>query len=374
MESNTHTPSSDSAIELLNTTISDEFVGRYDLRAISKRLGDLVIAVGEDTETGESVSLLSGVGFNSTELIRAKFRLSRLSRVSSPSLRRVFDFSVSDEGLVLVEAEVAGQRLDELVSERLPTMSDALRITKGVLSALRDLHQHQLMHLSLRPRLITVDDESVTLSHDALDFHEVASTSAWGIARARFTSPEQAGLIERDVTFSADLYSSGALLHYLLTGRPPFEADDLNALLLSHMVAPVPNWTTWNAIKRHGRRFRRSWNVCWRKIRAIDTKHRKPSSMTCSRSRVICKAKQVSRLSSRLRKTLVRRFASPRSLRGKQRSRRYVKQFVSAARELRGSCSSKESQVAASRECSARSISSPPPTVCESFVVKALTM
>jgi len=238
--SNNLSPSGDSQTELLIKTIADEFAGRYEIRAISQRFTDLVVADGEEIETGTQVSLLSAVGFSSSELLRAKFRLSQLSQVSSPHLRRVFDSSVSEKGLVLVEAAVTGERLESLVSDRLPSVSDALGITKGVLLGLRDLHQRELMHLSLRPHLIWVDSGSVTLWNDAFDFRDSASTGEDSIDRAKFVSPEQAGLIERDVTFSSDLYSVGAVLHYLLTGRAPFEAKNLNALLLSHMVAPLP--------------------------------------------------------------------------------------------------------------------------------------
>ncbi|WP_433383736.1 diguanylate cyclase [Actinoplanes sp. CA-142083] len=55
-----------------------------------------------------------------------------------------------------------------------------------------------------------------------------------------YTSPEQSGMLKRPVDGRSDLYSLGVVLFECLTGRLPFEAEDVGQLLRLHLTAPVP--------------------------------------------------------------------------------------------------------------------------------------
>ena len=56
-----------------------------------------------------------------------------------------------------------------------------------------------------------------------------------------YTSPEQSGMLKRPVDGRSDLYSLGVVLFECLTGRLPFEAEDVGELLRLHLTAPVPD-------------------------------------------------------------------------------------------------------------------------------------
>ncbi len=59
-----------------------------------------------------------------------------------------------------------------------------------------------------------------------------AGAQSWSVEDVLYLSPEQAGSLDYDVGEASDLYSAGASVVELLTGRPPFQATTVGAVLL----------------------------------------------------------------------------------------------------------------------------------------------
>jgi len=114
-------------------------------------------------------------------------------------------------------------------------LADCLAIAEAVLSGLARVHARGALHRDVRPGRVSLGDGATLIAPETGG--EVDLTDP---ARALWLSPEQAGLLERDVDRRSDLYALGALLFACLTGRPPFTGS-LHRVLRDHLSADPPD-------------------------------------------------------------------------------------------------------------------------------------
>jgi WD40 repeat protein len=119
----------------------------------------------------------------------------------------------------------------------------AARTVMAIAQAMHRAHQKKIKHLDLKPANILLDAEGRPLVTDfglARRDDETGSLVPTGIAgTAPYMAPEQVN--QGELTARTDVYSLGAILYELLTGRPPFEGDSTVEILLQVTdVTPVP--------------------------------------------------------------------------------------------------------------------------------------
>jgi tRNA A-37 threonylcarbamoyl transferase component Bud32 len=180
------------------------------------------------------------------------------SRLSHPNIISVTDFGHGAAGeLFLVMEFVAGEPLSDVLARggRMPP-ARACHIAGQILLALEHAHGQGVIHRDLKPAnvmLVKDPDPSKPETVKILDFGIAKMTQPEGQAQSTeepltrglmifgtpsYMSPEQAAGQEADSR--ADLYSCGIILYEMLTGRRPFECDDLVKLLAMQITAPPP--------------------------------------------------------------------------------------------------------------------------------------
>src|SRR3982074_2586375 len=150
-----------------------------------------------------------------------------MATLESVNCVRVYEFFEDGGRAYLVQENVNGPSLRRLIDKagRL-SPEQALGVLKGALSGLGYAHSKSLLHRDFKPENILVNREGLEKLGDFGQALAVSGTGATGGSTEgtpAYLSPEQARGGAAD--YRSDVYSAGAVLFELLTGRPPFIAD-----------------------------------------------------------------------------------------------------------------------------------------------------
>jgi thiol-disulfide isomerase/thioredoxin len=126
---------------------------------------------------------------------------------------------------------IEGGSLGDQVPRFLSDPRAAARLVATVARAVHYAHQHGILHRDLKPGNILVDAQGQPHVTDfGLAKHLGGQGSATQtqsgaiLGTPSYVAPEQASA-RKDLTTAVDVYSLGAILYELLTGRPPFRAE-----------------------------------------------------------------------------------------------------------------------------------------------------
>jgi serine/threonine protein kinase len=195
---------------------------------------------------------------DATMVGRFKEEARILGRIEHPAVVRVFDSGRTADGLLYLVMElVSGVSLRRVLEDSGPMAVDAaVSVLVQILDGLAEAHDAGIIHRDLKPaNVMVVTEPDGALTAKVLDFG-IARPPAEGARRRgartedgyfvgtpEYLSPEQG--LGRAVDPRADVYSVGVLAYELLTGRRPFEDEDVCTLIQNHLTAPPPHPATF---------------------------------------------------------------------------------------------------------------------------------
>ncbi len=120
----------------------------------------------------------------------------------------------------------------------------ALEITRQVARALDYAHAHRLIHQDIKPDNIMVGSNEVVKLADlgiSKTFDEVAAEEGPKkiMGTPHYMSPEAA--LGKKIDHRVDIYSLGATLYHLLSGKTPFHGTNATDVLKAHVMEPLPS-------------------------------------------------------------------------------------------------------------------------------------
>jgi serine/threonine protein kinase len=252
-----HNPESDTALAAPpSSLIGQTLGGRYRVTSLLGSGGMGAVYRAEHMELRKTVAL-KVLNQEMASHREAALRFEREAMVSAqiqhPNVVSATDSGrLPDGSLYLVLEYVSGRSLRDLVNaEGRLAPPRALAIGAQIAEALGAAHRAQVVHRDLKPgNVMLLTEENNPEFVKVLDFGlaRVAGDSAPGEPLTRtgsvfgtpeYMSPEQArGEV---VDHRADLYALGVILYELLSGRQPFMAPELVAILIKHIQeAPPP--------------------------------------------------------------------------------------------------------------------------------------
>ena len=183
----------------------------------------------------------------SASLERFKREAMAMMRLQHDNVVRAYDFGGSDEHYYLALEFVDGESLVHVLERegRLPERR-TLEIGRQVALGLGCAHQHGVIHRDVKPENILVTAAGAAKLCDfgivKLQDVEGAELTQAGttVGTPYYISPEQARG-ESDLDIRSDLYSLGISLWHLATGRLPFSGESPGAILVKHILEPVPD-------------------------------------------------------------------------------------------------------------------------------------
>jgi eukaryotic-like serine/threonine-protein kinase len=167
-------------------------------------------------------------------------------RLSHPNIVTIYDAGEEKElGYIAMEL-VEGKSLKEWSRKpNLMPLADLVQILASVADALDYAHQQGVVHRDIKPANIMITKDRLVKVMD-FGIAKMASTSKTQtdvvLGTPTYMSPEQ--IAGKKVDGRSDVFSLGVVLFELLTGQPPFTADNLSALLFAIAHNPHPELQT----------------------------------------------------------------------------------------------------------------------------------
>ena len=219
-------------------------VGHYE---VTRKLGEGAMGevfAAKDDRLGRSVALKL-VHSKSSDTV-ARERLWREARaaaaVNHPNICQIYDVGEHEGQLYVAMELLEGEALSNRIARQPLTVGEAIALASGILDALAAIHRANVVHRDLKPSNVFLTPHGVKLLDFGLarggetDPEKTAmqlTTPGTIVGTPRYMAPEQ--WLQSAVGPSADIFSCGAMLFEMLTGKPAFNGDSLPALC--HAVA-----------------------------------------------------------------------------------------------------------------------------------------
>lgn len=146
-----------------------------------------------------------------------------LAKIDHPNVAKCYGVETLDGHPTLILEYVPGPNLKDLKNVE---ASKAVQICASIARGVKAIHGANLLHRDLKPSNVILTNTNVPKIIDfglVQPIGELKSSNSSGTPA--FMSPERAQLDFKSIDQRSDIFGVGAILYFLLTGRPPYSGE-----------------------------------------------------------------------------------------------------------------------------------------------------
>jgi serine/threonine-protein kinase len=235
--------------------IGREIAGRY---RIVKKLGEGGMGA---VYRGEQISLKRAVavkvlkpelGSNQMILRRFNAEAEAVAKLSHPNTVNIYDFGQDTDGSLFIAMEfIEGRSLREAIQKEGPfSPTRAISIALQVAASLSDAHARSIVHRDLKPDNVMLQDRGrhkdvvrvldfgiAKLRDDNRATQQAMTQAGDMLGTPQYMAPEQ--IRGEAIDGRTDIYALGCMIYEMVTGRMPYEAPTIMAMLSKHLIEQV---------------------------------------------------------------------------------------------------------------------------------------
>jgi serine/threonine-protein kinase len=222
---------------------------RYELLDLLGKGGMGVVYKARDRRLDRTVAIKFILGADPNLTMRFLREARAQARIDHPNVCRVYEVGEVEGRAYIAIQFVEGETLNRAASKM--SLDQKVAVMRDVALAIQEAHRLGIVHRDLKPGNVMVERSDdgrwlpivmdFGLAREATIEAGITESGAL-IGTPAYMSPEQARGDVRAVDRRSDVYSLGATLYELITGRPPFSNESLAIALqqVIHDSVPAP--------------------------------------------------------------------------------------------------------------------------------------
>jgi eukaryotic-like serine/threonine-protein kinase len=183
---------------------------------------------------------------NPEHLARFEIEAEAVARLNHPNIVRIYEIGKAGHLAYVVLELLEGGTLKERLAGTPQPVHEAAALLSALARGVNAAHVAGILHRDLKPSNVLFDHEGVPKIADfglakRLEVEDGDTQTGQVLGTPSYMAPEQAKGWDREIGAAADIYSLGAILYEMLTGRPPLKGTTpMETLKLVQEEDPVP--------------------------------------------------------------------------------------------------------------------------------------
>ena len=234
------TVQSNEAMPSIIGTPTIRYFGNYELQREIARGGMGIVYKARQVNLNRIVAvktILAGHLADDDSIKRFHTEAEAAANLQHPNIVAIHEVGEQD-GLYYFSMDfVEGKNLAQVAGGKSLAANQAATYVKKMAEAIHFAHQRGTLHRDLKPSNVLIDEHDEPRITDfglakIVDCDSSLTRSGTVLGTPNYMAPEQAIARADLIGPQSDVYALGAMLYELLTGRPPFKADSVQATLM----------------------------------------------------------------------------------------------------------------------------------------------